>query len=122
MSKVVKVQDGNYRIVTQLNGTITLDTGAQLGSVIVTGDLVVLGNTTTVDSETLTIKDNIVYINVGETGNGITLEKAGLDIDRGNRGVVSFYYNENIFVVRTVLMLQIGSGKNLPLQSLHLNL
>ena len=109
MSKVVKVQDGNYRIVTQLNGTITLDTGAQLGSVIVTGDLVVLGNTTTVDSETLTIKDNIVYINVGETGNGITLEKAGLDIDRGNRGVVSFYYNENLSHIKNDGTIGVGS-------------
>ena len=109
MSKVVKVQDGNYRIVTQLNGTITLDTGDQLGSVIVTGDLIVLGNTTTVDSETLTIKDNIVYINVGETGNGITLEKAGLDIDRGNRGIVSFYYNENLSHIKHDGTIGVGS-------------
>jgi len=84
MSKVVRVQDGDYKIVTQLNGTITLDTGNQIGQVIVTGDLLVQGNTTTVESETMTVKDNIIYLNYGETGAGVSLGTAGISIERGS--------------------------------------
>jgi len=63
MSKVVRVTDSDYKIVTQLDGTITLDTGSQIGRVIITGDLIVEGNTSTIESETLTVKDNIIYLN-----------------------------------------------------------
>lgn len=96
MSKVVRVQDGDYKIITQRNGTITLDTGNQIGRVIVTGDLTVLGNTSTVNSETLTIKDNIVYLNVGEQGSGVTLETSGLTIERGTAQDVSFLFDETL--------------------------
>jgi hypothetical protein len=96
MSKVVRVQDGDYKIITQRNGTITLDTGNQIGRVIVTGDLTVLGNTSTVNSETLTIKDNIVYLNVGEQGAGVTLETSGLTIERGTEQDVSFLFDETL--------------------------
>jgi hypothetical protein len=96
MSKVVRVQDGDYKIITQRNGTITLDTGNQIGRVVVTGDLTVLGNTSTVNSETLTIKDNIVYLNVGEQGSGVTLETSGLTIERGTEQDVSFLFDETL--------------------------
>ena len=96
MSKVVRVQDGDYKVVTQQNGTITLDTGNQIGRVIVTGDLTVLGNSTTVDSETLAIKDNILYLNVGEQGAGVTLVTSGLSIERGTETDASFLFDESL--------------------------
>lgn len=83
MAKDVLRVAGDYAIETVSNGTITLNTGNETGSVVVTGDLTVLGNTSTVSSENLTIKDNIIVLNQGETGNGVTLGSAGIQIDRG---------------------------------------
>ena len=113
MSKVVKVQDGDYKIVTQLNGTITLDTGNQIGQVIITGDLLVQGNTTTVNSETLTIRDNIIYINKDEIGAGVTLGTAGITIERGTQADVSLLYDETSDTFRFID----GLNNLVPLQS-----
>lgn len=109
MSKIVRVQTGDYRIITSSGGTITLgsETGAIVepaswpGGVIINGDLLVNGITTTIDSATLSIKDNIIDINVGETGDGVTLDTSGIRIDRGNAPDVSFLWDERIgaFVV-----------------------
>lgn len=104
MSKIVRVQTGDYRIITSPGGTITLDSGSASiveptgwpGGVIINGDLLVNGVTTTIESETLTIKDNIIYINEGETGNGVTLNTSGFQIDRGNEPDVSFLWDERI--------------------------
>ncbi len=113
MSKVVRVQDGDYKVVTQLNGTITLDTGNQIGQVIITGDLLVQGNTTTVDSETLTIRDNIIYINKDEVGAGVTLGTAGFTIERGTERDVSLFFDEASDTFRFINDL----GTLIPLQS-----
>jgi hypothetical protein len=106
MSKIVRVQGGDYRIVvgSQGNpGTIYLDTSPNTnrafpqGDVVITGDLTVLGKSTVVQSETLAIKDNIIYINQGETGNGVSTlgTTAGIDIDRGNEIDVSILWDES---------------------------
>ena len=102
MSRVLKVNDGDYRIVVtsptpnQSTPTITLDTGNQVGEVIVTGDLTVLGNTTVVESETVNIKDNIIYLNAGETGPGVTLNQSGVQIDRGTFPDAQILFSEDI--------------------------
>jgi hypothetical protein len=88
MSKFLNVPNGNYTVTVQSGGEIRLDTGVEAGTVRVTGDLVVEGDTTTVSSENLTVKDNIIVINEGETGSsGITLQQAGIEIDRGGDAV-----------------------------------
>ena len=96
MSRIVRVRDRDYTLKVEGGGNITFDTGDQIGTVIVTGDLLVEGNTTTVESETLTIKDNIIVINEGETGNGITLFTAGLRVDRGRDPDADFLFDETL--------------------------
>ena len=96
MSKYVNVPTGDYSVIVQDNGTITLDTGIQTGNVIVTGNLTVQGSTTTVTSQNLDIKDNILTLNSGETGAGITLNDSGLEMDRGTFVNALFTFNENI--------------------------
>ena len=96
MSKYVNVPQGNYSLAVQSGGTITLSTGFQQGNVIVTGDLTVQGSTTTVTSQNLDIKDNILTLNSGETGAGITLNDSGLEMDRGTFVNALFTFNENI--------------------------
>ena len=66
------VVDGDYRIKTGDAGTIFLDTGNQIGQVYLTGNLVVKGTTTQVDATDLNLKDNIIQVNSGEQGAGVT--------------------------------------------------
>jgi hypothetical protein len=70
----------------------------QSGKIIVNGDLEVLGNTTTIESETLTIKDNIIYLNVGEQGDGVSTlgVTAGIQIDRGTQPNVAVLWDERL--------------------------
>jgi len=100
MSKIVKVSQGDYRVVVRDGGTITLDTGWQLGNVVISGSLTVHGDYTTVESETMVVKDNLIVINDGETGNGITgafnSGTAGLQIKRGLKDDVYIIFDENV--------------------------
>ena len=63
MSKFLRVLDGNYNIKVQDGGEIKLDTGSQVGSVRITGNLIVEGDNTTVSSENTVFKDNIIVLN-----------------------------------------------------------
>ena len=82
MGQVVQA-NGDYTIKTLAGGTIRLDTGDSVGTVRVTGNLIVTGDTLTVSAENLNINDNIIILNFGETGPGVTLEYSGVQIDRG---------------------------------------
>ena len=87
--------NGDYTIKTYEGGIITLDTGPRIGQIKVTGNLVVEGDTLTVSAENLDVQDNIIRLNVGETGTGVSLRYSGLEIDRGTSEPVSFFYDEN---------------------------
>jgi len=52
-------------------------------NVIVNGDLTVNGTHTSVESVDMKVKDNVIIINDGETGHGVTAGAAGLSIYRG---------------------------------------
>ena len=47
-------------------------------------NLNVTGTTTTVNSANLSVKDNIIEINSGETGNGVSKGSAGIKVNRGD--------------------------------------
>lgn len=101
---VVKLA-GDYYIQTASQGNITLDTGANTGTVTITGNLIVQGTSTTIVSETVTIKDQIITVNEGETANGGITNNitnfgnvGGLLVDRGNAGTwtlaATLFYND----------------------------
>ena len=103
MSKVLRVTDGNYRVIVDngANGTIYLDTtsgaASPRGTVVITGDLEVLGTQTTVESSVTTIADNILTLNNGEAGAGIRASfdyKAGIEIDRGSLPTARLVFDE----------------------------
>lgn len=96
MSKFLNVPNGDYQIQVQTGGLITLDTGFETGEVRVTGNLTVIGNTTTVQSADLSITDNIIYLNANESGAGITLDRSGVSINRGSLSDAFFVFNENV--------------------------
>lgn len=126
MSRVVRVSDSDYKITVETGGTIVLDTGVNtpiapagwIGGVIITGDLRVLGNTTTVDTTNLQIEDNIILLNKGETGSGVSEGSAGIQIQRSlNSASPSFpdaqiLYNEST----DEIVLQYTTGTLIPLK------
>ena len=69
---------GDYNIKTGEGNTILLDTGPNVGEVRITGSLVVLGDTLTVEAENLNVQDNSIILNYGETGLGVTLDYSGI--------------------------------------------
>ncbi len=89
--------NGDYNIKTADGAKIYLDTGpaAAGGSVVVTGDLIVEGETITVEAANLNIADNIITVNNGETGSGVTLVYSGLEVDRGLASSASLLYDES---------------------------
>ena len=93
MGQVVQV-NGDYNIKTRSGGSITFDTGNQVGNVYVTGTLVVLGSSLSLSTDNLNIKDNIIKLNDGESGPGVTLRYAGLEIDRGSSPSAMFVFDE----------------------------
>ena len=99
MSKYVNVPNGDYRVRVEDGGSITLDTGFNEGQVVITGDLLVQGTTTTVESTVTTIADNIITLNAGETANGINNvngNDSGLEIDRGTLSNAYVVFDEDI--------------------------
>ena len=93
MGQVVQV-NGDYTIKASAGGTIRLDTGSNVGFVRVTGSLLVDGDTLTVSAENLNVKDNVMVLNFGETGAGVTLEYSGIQIDRGTLTPATILFDE----------------------------
>ena len=87
--------------VSRTNGTVTVGLpddviiGGQLNvseNIIVSGNLVVQGTTTTVNSETVNIADNIIVLNSNETGT--PSQNGGFTIERGTSTNYSFLWDE----------------------------
>jgi hypothetical protein len=74
--------NGDYNIKVKDGGTIKLDTGTS-GDTIITGNLTVQGDVTSVSTTNLEIKDRIITLNDGENGPGVSLTHSGIEIDRG---------------------------------------
>jgi hypothetical protein len=59
------------------------------------GNLLV-GNITNATVTNTSVEDNIIVLNRGETGAGVTMGNAGIEIDRGSLTNVRLTFNENI--------------------------
>lgn len=77
--------------VKKLNTPYTIDTT----DVFITGNLIVLGANTSVSTTNTDIKDNIITLNSGESGAGVTLGNAGIVVDRGVSQDVLLIWNES---------------------------
>jgi hypothetical protein len=112
---VLKVS-GDYLIKTATRGTITLDVRGSAedgGVVIINGNLSVLGDTTTIESQNATIKDNIIILNSGEPGPGVTLRTAGIRVARGNADSefvsADLYYDDTVTIQGLTGVWSVGS-------------
>lgn len=98
MSKYTRV-DGDYRLTVQTGGTITLDTGVEQGSVVITGDLIVQGDSTSVNTAELTIEDRIIALNKITGASETNVEPgllSGLEINRGTDPSAYWIYDESM--------------------------
>jgi len=92
----------NEITVTIVNGVATIglpddvtitDDLSVGGDLLVTGDLTVNGTVTTVNSETVTIADNIIVLNSNATAT--PTENAGIEVERGDSANVQLRWNES---------------------------
>jgi hypothetical protein len=89
---------GNLTVVnstiSSTDNTITLDPASTntTGTVIIAGDLRVDGTTTTVNSTTVELGDNVILLNRGEEGTPSA--NAGFEIERGTEANATFLWNE----------------------------
>jgi hypothetical protein len=93
-SKVIKYGVDLYSVKVNNGGTVVYDLGT--GDFIIKGNLTVEGNANIVESSELVIADNTITVNSGELGAGVTLDTAGIIVDRGTAPDVSILFNENL--------------------------
>jgi hypothetical protein len=100
MAKYLNI-DGDYKLSVTSGGTITLNTGSSVGTVVITGDLEVQGTTTTIDTATLVIEDRIITINrngfdvSGKVSDVGGQRVAGIEVDRGSSDAY-WVFDDNI--------------------------
>ena len=93
----VKRYSSDHKIKVPSGGQITLDTGTNTGLVFITGNLNVQGDMTTISTTNLDIEDNIIRLNRGEVGAGLSEIISGIEIDRGTAtlGNARFVWDES---------------------------
>jgi hypothetical protein len=99
LSKVTNYGVDLYKIKVNSGGAIDFDMGGS-GTATIRGNLVVIGDTTTVSSKDLSVGDNVIVVNSGEENAGITLGVAGLLIDRGTLSNIELFYDESLSTFR----------------------
>jgi hypothetical protein len=91
MSKTTRIP-GDYIIDTRHTVGITPTTG----TVRILGNLTVDGTSTTINVQNLSIEDNVIVLNAGETGAGVSEGIAGVEVDRGTLPDVSLRWDEGV--------------------------
>ena len=61
---------------------------------IVTGDLTVQGSLTSIETTNTAITDNVILLNKGEAGAGVSSTFSGFEVDRGTESNVSFLWDD----------------------------
>lgn len=90
------VVDGGTGIAKNLNvgGDTSIAGNTNIGgNTVIEGNLTVRGTTTTVESEVLTVADNMVLLNSNIVG--APTENAGIEVQRGTENNVQFRWNES---------------------------
>lgn len=94
-------QSTNETITIDVDGTVVRTSGTQsIGGdktfsddIVITGNLTVNGTTTTINTATLNVSDNIIVLNNDVTGT--PSQNAGIEVERGTSTNVLFRFNES---------------------------
>jgi len=100
--------------------TVTYGSATVTGNQTVTGNLTVTGNVTingttaTVNATTVSTKDNIITVNSGQVGSGVSAGKAGIAVDRGDEPDYQMVFDEadDMFKVGMIGSLQTIASHN----------
>ena len=102
------VTNGRIGINTSSPGNFKLDVNGNArisGNQTITGDLIVQGTTTTIDSQNLVVEDNIITINENASGD----TDAGIMINRTSQNNALFIWDETVDKFRFGTTTQDGS-------------
>jgi len=89
-SSVAVVDSGTGTVTVTVDGSTALTVNAS--GVVVAGDFTVSGTTTSVNSNTINLADNIITLNSDATG--AATQNAGVEVERGDDTNVSIRWNE----------------------------
>lgn len=100
-------------IISHGNSTISGNESVA-GNLTVTGNLTVNGAVTTVNSTSVSTIDNIIELNKGQVGSGVSAGKAGLTVDRGDEPDYQMVFDEvdDMFKVGMIGQLQTIASQN----------
>jgi hypothetical protein len=97
-ANIIRVS-GDYKIQAVQGGNISLDAG-NTGTVNIVGNLNISGNYTSITTTNTNITDNVIFLNVGQTGNGVltgTGERiSGIEIVRGSLSNAQLLFDESL--------------------------
>ena len=105
MARVLRIPTSDYKIIVGEGNTITLDTtngrNNGTGKVLITGDLEVKGDTTTVNSTIVRVDDNILVLSASNTADGLpaSLDRpysSGIEIERGAFTNARWVYDDSV--------------------------
>jgi len=91
-SRLQMYQGGSWKDV---NGNVAATAGtSNFNDVVITGDLTITGDATQLETTNTAITDNVIILNQGEVGAGVTLGTSGIEIDRGSEANKTFVWDE----------------------------
>lgn len=94
---VTKRINGDYLITNKGDGlTARSNVTISTTTLYVDGNLIVGGNATSVGRTDTYVTDNILTLNKGETGAGVSLVYSGIEVDRGTQPNVQIRWNESV--------------------------
>lgn len=92
----VQIGISNATEIDTVSGNLTIDSAGGTVTVddnlVITGSLTVSGSATYVNTETLTVDDNVILLNSNQTGS--PSQNAGIEIERGSSDNVQLRWNE----------------------------
>jgi|GEM_PF-3313244 len=80
--------------IISVGQSVSTSSSPTFSSLTVTGNLTVSGATTTINTETINLADNIMRLNSNYPNNSAPTEDAGFEINRGNLDSVAFVWDE----------------------------
>lgn len=80
---------------TTLNSDLVVNGNTEVQDITIHGNVTQEGQSFITEAETVEIKDNILLINKGEVGAGVTAGLAGIEVDRGMSPNFQFVFDES---------------------------
>lgn len=78
-----------------ITGTLSVAGNTTLGNVTITGNVTQQGDSFITEAETVQVKDNLLVLNNGEAGAGVTAGISGIEVDRGTETNYQFIFDES---------------------------